>query len=293
MMRSVANLKRIRTHAVVLSGAAALLALFTFGWSPGAGAAGEDPADLALTKSDSPDPVTEGAVLTYTIAVENLGPDEVTNVVVTDDLPSQVDDISASVPGGTCDVKGKKVTCTLPSIANGATAKFTVLAHPKKTGTLQNTAEVTSDVTDPVEANNSDTVPTAVTAAGGGATCRQKAATIVGTPGDDAGANGIVGTDKRDVIVAGDGNDLVQSGAGNDIVCGGRGHDVVQAGDGNDFVKGGRAGDELVGQSGDDDLKGNRGRDRLRGGTGNDLLAGGKGGDRCAGGSGRDVERSC
>jgi uncharacterized repeat protein (TIGR01451 family) len=285
--------ERIWKRFGTLLGSGAVLALFCVGaWSPGAGAAGADPADLALTKSDSPDPVAEGAVLTYTIEVQNLGPDEATNVVVTDDLPSQLEGISASVPGGTCDVKGKKVTCTVPSIANGATATVTIVVHPKKAATLQNTAEVTSDVTDPVEGNNSDTEPTTVTAAGG-ATCKHKAATIVGTPGDDEGANAIVGTDKRDVIVAGDGNDLVQSGAGNDIVCGGRGHDVVQAGDDNDFVKGGRAGDKLVGQSGDDTLKGNRGKDRLRGGTGNDLLAGGKGGDRCSGGAGRDLERSC
>jgi len=31
-------------------------------------------ADVALTKSDSPDPVQQGSVLTYTVTVENLGP---------------------------------------------------------------------------------------------------------------------------------------------------------------------------------------------------------------------------
>jgi uncharacterized repeat protein (TIGR01451 family) len=287
-MRGIGSLKRVRTRAVVLLGAGALLALFSFGGSPGAGAAGPDPADLALTKSDSPDPVAENAVLTYTIEVENKGPDAATNVVVSDDLPSQVADVTASVPGGTCDVQGKKVTCTVGSIANGATATVTIQVHPKKAETIENTASVTSDVTDPVESNNSDTEPTTVIAAGG-PTCKKKKATIVGTDASET----LTGTAGRDVIVAGDGNDTILAGAGNDLICAGTGDDFAKAGSGGDFAKGGRGNDKLKGQGDGDTLKGNRGRDRLRGGGGNDLLAGGKNRDRCSGGSGRDVERSC
>jgi uncharacterized repeat protein (TIGR01451 family) len=287
-MRGIGSWKRVRTRTVALLGVGALLALFTFGGSPGAGAAGQDPADLALTKSDSPDPVAENATLTYTIEVENKGPDDATNVEVTDDLPSQVADITASVPGGTCDVKGKKVTCTVASLANGATAKATVLAHPKKAGSIENSASVTSDVTDPVASNNSDTEPTSVVAAAG-PSCRKKKATIVGT----AAGETLTGTTGRDVIVAGDGDDTILSGGGKDLICAGTGNDFAKAGSGADFAKGGRGNDKLKGQGDGDTLKGNRGRDRLRGGGGDDLLAGGKNRDRCSGGSGHDIERSC
>jgi uncharacterized repeat protein (TIGR01451 family) len=55
-------------------------------------------ADLEISKADSPDPVTVGDNLTYTITVTNNGPDAAANVVVTDTLPSGVTFVSAS-PG--------------------------------------------------------------------------------------------------------------------------------------------------------------------------------------------------
>ena len=41
-------------------------------------------ADLAVTKTDSPDPVTARANLTYTISVQNLGPGTASGVTLTD-----------------------------------------------------------------------------------------------------------------------------------------------------------------------------------------------------------------
>jgi len=50
-----------------------------------------DPAaDLSLTKSDSPDPVAAGEVLTYTLDVQNAGPQDATGTTVTDTLPAGV-----------------------------------------------------------------------------------------------------------------------------------------------------------------------------------------------------------
>ena len=37
-------------------------------------------ADLAVTKSDAPDPVTAGADITYTITLDNAGPSDAQNV---------------------------------------------------------------------------------------------------------------------------------------------------------------------------------------------------------------------
>ena len=237
-------------------------------------------ADLAVSKSDSPDPVVEGTQLTYTITVSNLGPETATGVTLTDELSSQVDIISAAASQGSCKTQGKTVTCDLGTLAVGD-ATVTINVTPKKAGQLTNSATVSlaqSD-TDPVPGNNTDTETTTVNAAGGGggggggggATCGGRAATMVGTGGSDT----LVGTAARDVIKARAGNDVVRGLQGNDIVC---------AGGGKDTLKGG---------SGSDRLKGGSGRDLIRGAGGADDLLGGPGRDVCKGGPGRDSLRSC
>jgi uncharacterized repeat protein (TIGR01451 family) len=235
-------------------------------------------ADLAISKSARPNPVTEGAALTYTITVNNLGPGTASNATVTDQLPQHVEFVSAQP--GSCELSGKKVTCALVPLAADDEATVTITVRPTKAGELTNSASVAvgEGDTDPVGANDTDTETTTVVAAGGGgggggggATCAGLAATIVGTGAADT----LVGTTARDVIKARGGNDLIRGLASNDVVC---------AGGGNDTVKGG---------SGNDRLKGGSGKDLLKGGGGNDDLLGGPGRDTCRGGSGHDTKRSC
>jgi len=116
-------------------------------------------ADLEISKADSPDPVTVGDNLTYTITVTNRGPDPATNVVVTDTLPSGVTFVSAS-PG--CVHSAGVVTCNLGTIPAGDSVTITIVVTPTAPGTISNTATVTSDTLDPNTANNSDTEPTEV-----------------------------------------------------------------------------------------------------------------------------------
>jgi uncharacterized repeat protein (TIGR01451 family) len=237
-------------------------------------------ADLAVDKSDSPDPVSEGAELTYTIKVTNSGPGAASDVVVTDKLPGHVNFLSATASKGGCSEQGNKVTCNLGTLAAdpyNVAATVTIKVKPTKAGKLTNTATVAVGAgdTDPVHANDSDTETTTVIASGGGGgggpTCAGRAATIVGTGGSDT----LIGKPGRDVIVARGGNDLIKGRAGNDIVCSGSGNDTAKGGSGNDRLKGGR------------------GRDRLRGGVGDDTMLGGPGRDSCRGGAGADTERSC
>jgi hypothetical protein len=89
------------------------------------------------------------------------------------------------------------------------------------------------------------------------ATCKGKAATIVGSSGKD----NLSGTSGKDVIAGLGGNDKVNSKGGIDTVCGGAG---------NDKTKGGGANDKLFGQGGNDTLTGAGGRDKCVGGGGND-----------------------
>jgi uncharacterized repeat protein (TIGR01451 family) len=272
--------------AVAAAGGALMVA------SGGAGEAGAspgDPADLSLTKSDSPDPVVENAVLTYTLEVDNAGPDSAMNVVVSDDLPSQVDPASAEPSTGNCEIKAKRVNCELGTLASGASATVTIEVAPRKAGLITNEAEVESEVPDPNTADNRASETTTVTEAPSAATCKKKAATLEGT---DAGET-LTGTDGKDVILARGGDDEINAGGGKDLICAGDGNDLTLSGGGNDFAKGQGGSDTAKGQLGGDTLKGNRGPDNLTGGGGNDLLAGGKGRDRCKGGAGSDTLRSC
>jgi uncharacterized repeat protein (TIGR01451 family) len=255
-------------------------------------AAAPGTANLQIKKTDSPDPVRVGQQLTYTIAVEDLGPSPATGVTVTDNLPRTVDLVSATGPSGACPVQGSKITCPVGSIKpigvnyGGAAATVTVVVVPRSTGTIRNTATVKGDQKDPVSANNKAIAITRVIAA---PTCRGVPATVSGTAGDDE----LFGTPGPDVIVGFGGNDTIIAEAGRDLICAGSGNDYVGAGTAADKVFGGPGRDRLLGRGGPDLLKGAAGNDVLKGGRGSDRLRGGTGFDKCIGGPGRDSLRGC
>ncbi len=255
--------------------------------APAAQTAPGDVADLSVTKSDSPDPARVGATLTYTVVVANNGPQEATNVFLSDRLPSHSDFVSATATGGArCEARGNNVSCNLGNLAKDATATVTIVVRPTKVGTIDNTASVDSVETDPLATNDSVTVETTVTAA---STCRGIPATIVGTPGADR----LVGTGGPDVIAGLGGGDNVLAFSGRDLICSGGGNDRIVAGSALDRVFGGGGADRLLGGGGPDLLAGNPGPDVLRGDGGGDRLRGGGGFDRCNGGAGFDPERGC
>ena len=254
-----------------------------------------DTANLRITKSDSPDPVTVGQTLTYTIDVSNLGPDAATGTTVTDRLPANVDFVSVQTTNGTCTRAGRNVTCEIGNLGgSGSEATITIRVRPNRAGTITNTAEVESVENDPVAANNTATATTTVREAGQPpqpqpATCRGVAATIRGTGNHDV----LRGTPARDVIVAFAGHDRIYAYGGRDLICANRGADVVGAGARADRVISGPGNDRVRGRRGNDRLVGNANNDVLRGNRGNDVLRGGIGCDRCFGGVGVDVRRGC
>lgn len=272
----------------------ALVAVAVLGFAVTGAAAPAGSADLKITKTDSPDPVNVGATLTYTIAVENLGPDAATGVTVTDTLPKGVDFVSATTTLGKCAQQARKVTCTLgsmpaPTINYGPAPTITIEVTPRQAGTITNTASVKGDQKDKVSGNNSARATTRVIGLARVATCRGVRATITGTPGNDV----LVGTGGRDVIVAKGGADRINSGAGRDLICAGAGRDFVSSGSAADRVFGGPGGDRLLGHGGPDVMKGQTGNDVIKGGRGDDRIRGGRGFDRCRGGTGRDSIRGC
>jgi uncharacterized repeat protein (TIGR01451 family) len=126
-------------------------------------------ADLAIVKTGTPNPVTEGTPLTYTLTVTNNGPASATNVTVTDTLPSVVTYLSSNTTQGSCSEAGGTVTCLLGTMANAGTATISILTLPNAPGVVSNTASVSADQTDPNLANNTSiqsetiTAPTRIT----------------------------------------------------------------------------------------------------------------------------------
>jgi uncharacterized repeat protein (TIGR01451 family) len=117
-------------------------------------------ADLAVTKSGTPNPVLAGNKITYTITVTNNGPAAASTVTLTDTLPANTTIVSITTPGGwTCPAaSGGVQTCTNPSVALNATATFTLIvtvtAGTAPGTIITNTATGASTTVDPTSANN-------------------------------------------------------------------------------------------------------------------------------------------
>jgi uncharacterized repeat protein (TIGR01451 family) len=119
-------------------------------------------ADLSLTSTASPDPVTLGSPLTYTVTIGNSGPSPATDVWLVDTVLGYVRFVSATPSHGRCFGIGGLVACNLGTLANGSTATVTIVVIPKAKGDLLSTAYVWSPVKDPDLADNRASTTTRV-----------------------------------------------------------------------------------------------------------------------------------
>jgi uncharacterized repeat protein (TIGR01451 family) len=112
-------------------------------------------ASLGITKTAA-EPFVVGEDGTYTITVTNAGPSAAAAVTVTDILPAGATFVSATPSQGSCSGT-TTVTCTLGTLANGASATITLIVRPTAPGPLSNTATVSSTTADPTPGNNAST----------------------------------------------------------------------------------------------------------------------------------------
>jgi uncharacterized repeat protein (TIGR01451 family) len=116
-------------------------------------AAGQEQADLQVTKVASSKTVRLGETVTYTVTLTNLGPGVATGVVFGDSLPDQLNLVSS-----TCgDVSA---FCTVESLPSGASQTLTIVATPitnlaRNERRISNTAFIAkSATTDPDPGND-------------------------------------------------------------------------------------------------------------------------------------------
>ena len=125
----------------------------------------ETSADIAVAKMAKPSPVEPGAVLTYLITVSNAGPSPAINTVLTDDIPSELENVEFSTDGGLTFLPwiGTYMLGTLEAggiqtiLIRGVLSSFAA-------GEIVNTAVVSSDTPDPNPDNNTSTVVTPILA---------------------------------------------------------------------------------------------------------------------------------
>ena len=126
-------------------------------------------ANLALTKTGSPNPVVGGATITYTLTASNAGPNDGGAMVLTDNLPPSVVFLSASGSGWVCGHASGVVTCTRAGThpVGQAIPPVTITGRvDAASGTVINSATIEpalGGVEDPVPDDNTVTASSTVT----------------------------------------------------------------------------------------------------------------------------------
>ena len=143
-------------------------------------------ADVAVSKT-GPASANAGTNVVYTIAVTNNGQADASSVTLTDVLPAGMTFVSFQQNSGpvfNC-TTGATVTCSIATLTAGSSASFTLTAalSPGATGTVSNTANVTSTTPDNNSGNNTSTFPVTVTTSADMSITKTAAASV------NAGAN--------------------------------------------------------------------------------------------------------
>ena len=112
--------------------------------------------DLAISQQATPDPVTAGETIQFTLVITNNGPGDADNVSVVDALPAELTIISAQSSQGICNTS---VICDLGDLAANATATIEIEAQisSRTSSAVTNIAIVSSNSKDSDQSNNRST----------------------------------------------------------------------------------------------------------------------------------------
>lgn len=136
-------------------------------------------ADVGVSQTDSPDPVTGGNQVVYTLTVTNAGPDAAGAVSMSDTLSAGTI-VSVAGGGWSCSVDtSTTASCFRTTLANGGTSHITVAVQAPafdtspscddESSAICNTASVSTDGSfDPNSLNDSTTEDTRVSDPSGG-----------------------------------------------------------------------------------------------------------------------------
>ncbi len=148
MQGAVANLRKL----VVSLGIAAITGLML-----GAAPVAAQVADLVVNQSDTPDPGPAGGVFTYTLRVDNNGPNASIGITLTDTLPPGAIFVGVNTTQGTCSAPVAGVmSCSLGDLAFLGQVTVTLQVILPTAGVYTNTASATATTPDPNTANNLD-----------------------------------------------------------------------------------------------------------------------------------------
>ncbi|MCA1578725.1 MAG: PQQ-dependent sugar dehydrogenase [Acidobacteria bacterium] len=118
-------------------------------------------ADLALTKTASPNPAQAGATLSYRLSATNNGPGNATHVRIIDTLPAGVAFLSVTATQGSCNGSGP-VDCNLGNLAVGNSAIVTIVVTPANASQIVNSATVSANESDFDPSNNTASTTTVI-----------------------------------------------------------------------------------------------------------------------------------
>ncbi len=113
-------------------------------------------SNLGIGLAVDPRSTLTGRNVVYTISASNTGPTDAANVLVTLQLPTGFNFVSAGSSAG-CSDQSSQVVCQTSSLAVGASTSFSVVVNvstQSKTGLITTTATITSDSADLVPGNN-------------------------------------------------------------------------------------------------------------------------------------------
>lgn len=115
-------------------------------------------ADLALGMTASSLSLTIGDIITYSLQVDNKGPEISTGPVMTTFLSIELGFVSASTNDGTCRETDGETICQLDDLEPDESAEVEIVAVAERAGAAVHTAVVTGNETDPNPDNNTATM---------------------------------------------------------------------------------------------------------------------------------------